>query len=132
MRRLGSISLLLVFALTMIQPIIPHVLFQSNRGYIGKQLCEQRAVSGSKCNGSCYLSKQLKADQGDQKGYANSEIEFDIDLQYCISLEKSGLAPSLQAPGFLHAELERMDQFYSEVVIPPPRISALSCQASQA
>ena len=37
-----------------------YLLYRANRSYIISQLCEQRQVPGSGCEGKCYLQKQLK------------------------------------------------------------------------
>lgn len=39
--------------------------YSANQTHIAKTLCENRAKPKSKCNGKCYLAKQLKKADGD-------------------------------------------------------------------
>lgn len=40
-----------------------YMLYQVNRSYIKSQLCEQRQMPASGCEGKCFLKKQLKKDE---------------------------------------------------------------------
>lgn len=75
----------------MVRPILPVVEYYINYDYINEQLCENRDKPYLKCNGTCYLEKQLdKIDPQhpnqkpvsalvfDLKEYPVSPLDFDV------------------------------------------------------
>ena len=56
MRTLISIFLLLVLALRTAMPILDYAV---NYDYISTQLCENRARPELRCNGKCYVKKEI-------------------------------------------------------------------------
>ncbi len=47
----------------MIRPVLPYVEYAVNKSYIVQYLCENRDKPRLKCDGKCYLAKQLKVAQ---------------------------------------------------------------------
>lgn len=60
MRSKFAILFLTVYALVLFQPIVPWIDYYLHKDYIAKNLCENRMKPGSRCNGKCYLAKELK------------------------------------------------------------------------
>lgn len=48
-----------IYLLAMVRPILPVIEYYINYDYINEQLCENRDKPYLKCNGTCYLEKQL-------------------------------------------------------------------------
>ena len=46
-----------------------------NRDYIAANLCENKDVKTSKCSGTCYLKKQLKAQEQKEQGLPKVQKE---------------------------------------------------------
>lgn len=64
------LSILIVFQTLVSVGVV--VYYHLNKAFITQQLCENRSKPELKCNGHCYLSKQLKkAEEGEQKQMPN-------------------------------------------------------------
>lgn len=50
----------LLYLLAMVRPVFPIIEYYANYDYIATVLCENRDKPYLKCNGKCYLEKQLK------------------------------------------------------------------------
>lgn len=61
MKRVISFLLLVSLAYQCLGSMGVFVWFESNRSYIAKELCENRARPQMHCNGQCVLMKKLKA-----------------------------------------------------------------------
>ncbi|QQD14414.1 hypothetical protein [Sphingobacterium sp. UDSM-2020] len=61
MKRIISFLLLVSLAYQCLGSMGVFVWFESNRSYIAKELCENRARPQMHCNGQCVLMKKLKA-----------------------------------------------------------------------
>jgi hypothetical protein len=60
-------------------------LYQVNKDYISKNLCENRAKPQMKCNGKCYLRKQLKKAEGaEHNGQQPTKSDKYESLVYCL------------------------------------------------
>ncbi len=60
-----------------------HLAFQLRKDYIASNLCENKDVVNSTCNGKCYLKKQLKkaeADTENNESQAPRKIQLE---EYC-------------------------------------------------
>jgi hypothetical protein len=51
---------LFVLVLYLLRPIIPYVEYSINKAYIAKNLCVNKDIANSCCEGKCYLEKQVK------------------------------------------------------------------------
>lgn len=62
----------------MIKPVLPYVEYAFNKCYIAKVLCENKDKPRLKCDGKCYLKKQLKASQSNS---SSTESVPTVDLR---------------------------------------------------
>lgn len=73
--------------------------YLANHDYIAKQLCENRNKPAMKCDGKCYLKKQLrKVDNG---GENSNKIPVKIEkneIEYCILSGIIHYQPPVQFP----------------------------------
>lgn len=60
--------------------------FNLNRDYIAAELCVNRDVPESGCNGQCYLMKKLKQAQQDAQGTEKPNAKRDGIWQHCSGL----------------------------------------------
>ena len=69
----------LLYLLAMIRPIFPIIEYHANYDYIASVLCENRDKPYLKCNGKCYLEKQLKKTNHDSHDHKSTipQINFD-------------------------------------------------------
>lgn len=72
----------------MVQVVAHHVvvgLFNLNKEYISKSLCENRNKPSKKCNGKCYLKKQLKKVQDTEQGSSDgSVLKIEKTEVFCL------------------------------------------------
>jgi len=61
LKRIIAFLLLITLAYQCLGSMGVFVWFESNRSYIAKELCENRARPQMHCNGQCVLMKKLKA-----------------------------------------------------------------------
>lgn len=60
MQKFSAIFLLVALCFQLFAKLSVVALYEVNKDYIAKQLCENRAKPKMHCNGKCYLKKQLK------------------------------------------------------------------------
>jgi hypothetical protein len=75
MRYIKAILLSLVCAGVLAQTFSLLCIYESytlNKAYIAAHLCENRAMPTMHCNGHCYLSKKLKAEEQNDKQLPNN------------------------------------------------------------
>jgi len=58
--RIYSYFLLIVLLFYILRPVLPYIEYAVNKDYIAKYLCINRADSHSRCEGKCFLEKQIK------------------------------------------------------------------------
>ena len=77
------VSLCLVFQCAVQLGIVG--LYQLNKSYIAKNLCENRAKPKMKCNGKCHLKKQLKkASQQQEKQNKQGQEEIAVATVFVL------------------------------------------------
>lgn len=76
--------------------------FELNREYIAAELCVNRDVPESGCNGHCYLMKKLKQAQKDSQGTDKPGAKRETFWQHCADLTRRPvllpLRETLRAP----------------------------------
>jgi sensor domain CHASE-containing protein len=98
-----------------------HVYYQLNKQYITKQLCENRANPKMGCNGHCYLVKQLKkAEENEKKqstqiAKAKEEIACNIQFKFSSNLNTTVEDCVFLAP----SSHQYLADFNCETVKPP-------------
>ena len=81
MRKIISISLLLVLIIQLSTGVLTILKFQLNRDYIAANLCERKAYDfkAQICAGSCFLKKELTKQQKENTPQkSKSEIQLDV------------------------------------------------------
>jgi hypothetical protein len=63
--RIASIVLLCALLQTVVGKTAVWVWYKANEAYVAQTLCENKAKPTKKCNGKCYLAKQLKKAEGE-------------------------------------------------------------------
>ena len=102
-------------------------LFTLNREYIAKSLCENRNKPSKKCNGKCYLRKQLKKVNDTENGSSNSPtIKIEKTEVVCLIPEPLEFSaryvagePVVQNPVFMHLA----EQVHLHSIFHPPAVS---------
>ena len=77
MRTVISIFLLMILALRTTMPILDYVV---NYDYISTQLCENRARPELRCNGKCYIKKEILKSSENQNAKESKVQIKSIDV----------------------------------------------------
>jgi len=125
MRSIKYVQLIwvLLYLVGMLRPALPYVEYAINKSYIVQYLCENRDEPRLKCDGKCYLAKQLKATQPTQDQEPISESP-SVDLrEYPIAIiqEIAVVSASLTAESI--AGVDHQDQLLDgaeQYVFRPP------------
>jgi hypothetical protein len=83
MKTAASILFLLTVLIQPLSRLAIYASFQFNREYIARNLCDEREIPQSTCNGSCQLVRQLK--EQDEK---EQEIPMSINLKELTLFDK--------------------------------------------
>ena len=67
MRSLAGILLLTLYLVALLKPVAPLIEYAVNKDYIAKVLCINKDKPKMHCNGKCYLNKQLKKANDEEK-----------------------------------------------------------------
>lgn len=51
--------------------------YQANKAYVAKELCENKARPQMKCNGKCYLRKQLNKTENHQQNQQSKQSQAE-------------------------------------------------------
>lgn len=77
-------SFFIVFTIA-IRPVLPMINYVVNYDYIVKNLCENRNVADSNCNGKCYVEKELAKTEKQSNNSQNVKITvLDVFLSHEI------------------------------------------------
>lgn len=123
-----AVAILLCLCL-MVQVVAHHVvvgLFQLNRDHISKSLCENRNKPAKKCNGKCYLKKQLKKVDDTEHGSSNAptlkiektEVVCLLPVSIQFSARECQGEPVVQNPVLLHFS----SQSHLQSIFHPPAV----------
>ncbi|MFA9388363.1 MAG: hypothetical protein ACERKD_01060 [Prolixibacteraceae bacterium] len=117
-----QIIALLVNVLIVFQPIIPLLEFQVFNDYIVNQLCENKDVPDSCCQGKCYLEKRLN----EAGSTSNSENEDRVPekrfRQFESNLPKEILSTRcffMLSLAYAEISVQYTFQNYKEIFHPP-------------
>ena len=92
--------------------------YQVNKEYIAATLCENKAVPQMQCNGKCYLSKQMKASEEQERklpSFMKVLLEvFHLPASYSIAPNTLALLPesAVQAPYVMHVYTSPLDRIF--------------------
>ena len=121
-RLLAGIVTFLYF-LTIMRLLIVFSGFSVNIGYIISELCENRAKPESKCNGNCYLMKELKKadDSSGEETPKSSPRSSNKDFVSQHILTQKPSFPLYNDFASYHNSSEKLLYSYLKPSLPPPR-----------
>ena len=117
-----AILLCLMYALVIVRPVLPRLLFEFNRAYIASELCVQREIKNNCCQGKCYLRKQMQREQQRERPLANllSEQLQLTQLQPTTSTSQLGTRVVVKLSLPIPCDATRHDQHIADLPVPPP------------
>lgn len=125
MARIVSILLLGIFTLSYtafsVRHSLPYLHYNLNKEYVAKNLCVNKDLPESTCQGKCYLKDQLKKSVTQENGTESSQnnLQFEIFLEEYHSKDLS--APVLQVlSSGLISKLFFLPSILLEISSPPP------------
>jgi hypothetical protein len=124
-KKLIAIMLFLCFSAQSMAQVVIVGLFNLNKAYIAKNLCENRAKPKSSCCGRCYLGKQLKKTSDDETPSGNAPAKMaKVEVLPCV-LPHFTIAPALSFETCLQAlqtpvEKQLLDRLCSISIFHPP------------
>ncbi|GGG12984.1 hypothetical protein [Pontibacter amylolyticus] len=75
------LAIILCVLCVLVQPLSKQgimMVYQLNRDYIASELCENRFIPGSDCQGKCHLRKELKKDTERKKEAPRQQRTVDM------------------------------------------------------
>ncbi|MEQ3656569.1 MAG: hypothetical protein ABNH00_11950 [Dokdonia sp.] len=120
-----SVVLILVALTMLFKPLWPVADYVANYDYIIKVLCENKDKPELKCNGKCYLSKQLakEAQESDEAPF-NSQDKTEIPVVlFCASegMYDVPLVPALTVKRNFNKSQHLYNTLICDVASPPPK-----------
>ncbi len=116
-------TLLLVHSLWIVRVCVPIIFYYTHQQYIATNLCENVAKPAMKCNGKCYLKKQLAATE---KSSENNKSKSEVKV--CFE-ELQIHSTTLPSPVFSTVAIQPYQiwkaSFYAhflEIHSPPPQV----------
>ena len=85
LKLLYTITISILLLLPSFSNVIIYLNFKANQDKIAKTLCIQKEMKNNKCNGNCYLSKQLKKEAEKEK-QESSNLKEKQELVYTQTL----------------------------------------------
>jgi hypothetical protein len=110
----------LILSISLHKTVI-HASFSLNQDYIAENLCIEKDIEGSTCNGHCYLKKQL--DQTQESPQSNLVSTPDHLLNLFFDDDLSSVAPILHENCMNNAEyLSPHSSSFPTNIFHPPRV----------
>lgn len=80
-----AFAFILLYVLAMVQPIFPVVNYWVQYDYIVAELCVDKDIPSSGCNGKCYLKKTIKASSESEQESRTPSRKLNLE-EYPIAL----------------------------------------------
>jgi hypothetical protein len=123
MKKIISMFLLLVLMIQYFNKLEIFVCYQLNKNFISTTLCENKNRPKLKCNGLCYMKKQLKASDENQNNTPISIKDFSEVVLFCSHSEiKLIKHNSLQNLYFSILEISEYPSPFFEIFQPPKAV----------
>ena len=84
MKKLLSIGLVSLILLQSFSKVWIILSFKVNQDYIARVLCINRDKPGQACNGKCYLMKQMKAQEEQEKKQLPQKLRDQKEVTFCF------------------------------------------------
>lgn len=126
-KQLATILLLSFFFLSEMKPLLPYFGYYLNYSYISTELCLERELEESDCNGQCYLEGKIQdyeqKDDNSPKGVEDSDNEL-LFLSTLSLQEPSFPAPKAQDDS-IYRPPHHLEIFLAPF-IPPPETQGIN------
>ncbi len=125
MKKFGSIILLALYALSLVQVLVPVLSFHANHEYIKNHLCRSLFEAGlDDCDGFCFLRKNIDAHHGhDEHHHMPEATPPKVPFVYVLTLinDSKPIGPDFKKefPAF---DILAERQFFADITPPPPRV----------
>lgn len=119
--RIWAWSLLVAYSLWVVRAAIPMVYFYANHKSIVATLCENKSKPALKCDGKCYLKKQIsQAEKGNSKSHQKVEAKvWAEEIAHPNSIFLFSEFNLLYVFGFPSFACEVLNNFFP-ISVPPP------------
>ena len=77
-KKIQTIFIIVILLMAVSKDLLTHSAFKLNQDFIAKVLCINKERPKLKCDGNCYLNKELKKNNGDDR---KANINFPINKQ---------------------------------------------------
>jgi len=89
LKKVTCYILILAFFGTQLSKLSIYISFKINQDFIAEVLCINKDKPMSTCNGKCYLSKQLKAQEEKEEKQIPKERNERVEVLFCDKLQIS-------------------------------------------
>ncbi|MAN28331.1 MULTISPECIES: hypothetical protein [Mesonia] len=117
----------IVLLIILIKPVFPVVEYAVNYDYISKVLCINKDQPKLKCNGKCYLMRQLAKNASDTEKKSDKETTSKVEFQLLYLEEITSLALTplflLQKHQINKEFLQLYEDAFTSTLLDPPRFA---------
>jgi len=119
-KQLSTIFLILIVLLQTFSRFVVKADFFLNRVYIAKVFCVNKEKPKMHCNGKCYLTRQLKAqEKQDQQAPAAKKSKIEVQLFNLSEPFQINICKQREKPEYLPLYLLPLPSFPHSVFHPP-------------
>lgn len=96
--------------------------FKANQDFIAKELCEDKDIPTSTCQGNCYLAKQLKAEKEKEEEKAPPETKEKNEVIFYVDAKSLSLNTHLfsaQQAKYSSGQNVPLKDFIEDIFRPP-------------
>lgn len=116
-----AISLVCLYTLSAFKIYLPYLEYSVNYTYISKTLCENKNRPVKKCNGKCYLNKQLKK-SADEASKEKTGLQQVLQQEMAVDFDVYALFPPVPHISDHHFLYKLMySAFMPDYMSPPPQ-----------
>lgn len=125
MRLVATLVLLGAYMAVLLRPVGPYLEYAINKGYIAAYLCENKESPELKCEGKCYLRKQIqKENQTPDQNSENmpvSGVDYEILYSHVGGKQNSFCIPDPRKTKFPLERFASLISLPQNVWTPPPQ-----------
>jgi hypothetical protein len=120
MKKLTSYVLLLLYVSVSFNLFLPAAAYYLNIRFIAEELCEKNASSGSKCNGRCYLAREMEKQMSSKKSEKEAIVPDFFEIPHILLTIKKSLNNLPQLKSYYVLE-QFQSNLITKVHTPPPK-----------
>lgn len=122
MKQLFAVILVLSILSFQFSELLVYGAFKLNQDYIAENLCVEKDVEGSTCNGCCHLKKKVNEQQEQKKDLPPVQNE-KLSINFCKQISVFNIVPLLNgAILFVCKQKEYQFAAYHSVFHPPKNL----------